>query len=165
MICVLNISFRDENCFSVYDGITFDFFYLLFLCPSDQSEVSWSRFSANESPPCPPTAPQVLRPSCSSQSAPCTCSAHHSGSMSSWQTTRQHTSSYGRFREMVCASECLHIPLLSGERTEAFSVPVLRRRRRRGINVSGLVCANTLPCASESRTSMPTAPPKPWEAC
>ena len=53
--------------------------------------------------PAPPTAPQVLRPSCSSQSAPCTCSAHHSGSMSSWQTTRQHTSSYGRFRETgVC---------------------------------------------------------------
>ena len=69
------------------------------------------------------------------------------------------------FVKLMCASECLHIPLLSGERTEAFSVPVLRRRRRRGINVSGLVCANTLPCASESRTSMPTAPPKPWEAC
>ena len=99
MLCVLNKSSYDENCFNVYDGIIFDFFHLLFLCPSDQSEVSWSRCSANESPPCPPTAPQVMRPSCSSQSAPCTCSARHWGSMSSRQTARQHTNSYGRFLE------------------------------------------------------------------
>ena len=28
------------------------------------------------------------------------------------------------FVKLVCASECLHLPLLSSERTEAFSVPV-----------------------------------------
>ena len=64
------------------------------------------------------------------------------------------------FVKPLCAPECLHLPLLISERT-GFLRAGVEEEEEGGINVLGLVCASTLPSASESRTSMPTAPPKP----
>ena len=118
---------------------------------------------ANRSSSCPPTAPQVLRPSWYTQSAPCTCSAHCQ-SMLIWQNI--FPLHIGRI--IVQRLEWVHLPL-SGHLSWiavkergglAFSVPVCERRRR-GINVWGLVCTTTLAQASESRTSMLLATPQP----
>ena len=164
MLCAPNKSFKDKNCITVYDGISFDFF----ICYSSAHLTNQRSADPASQPMRALPAPPLRRKSCGHLApvsrrpapvVPTTVRACHLGK----QLGNTEVHMVGCVKPL-CASECLDLPLLISERTGFLSAGV-EEEEEGGINVSGLVCANTLPCASESRTSMPTAPSKPWEGC
>ena len=120
---------QSVSCFAVIVGISFDFFHLLSSPLLDQSNAFSRQDPANGSPPCPPTAPQVLRPSWYTQSAPCTCSAHCQ-TMLTWQTSMKYFSVGTYFKAYnwftyLSLSQGFSLSFQSGKRQGfAFSVPV-----------------------------------------
>ena len=150
-----SIRCQSSSSSAVIVGISFDFFHLLSSPLLNQSNAFSRQDPANGSPPCPPTAPQVLRPSWYTQSAPCTCSAHCQ-TMLIWQTSIKYFS-VGTYFEAYNWFTYLYLPgflpfISKWKKARICFLSAGERRRRRRINVWGLVC------------TYPTLLPKPQKA-